>query len=391
MQVVLQGPFESADYIRMMNTHGYGLWNRAEREEFMQEKQIINSVAPIRINDLGGWTDTWFAERGTVLNIGVYPYVECQMKVSERRPDREERVIINAENYGDRYRLNPDQVTYDKHPLLEAAVDAMGVPDDREVEVTIYSFVPGGCSTGTSAAVSVALIGALDTLTPGRMTPGEVATAAHEIETVRLKQQCGIQDQLCSAYGGICYIEMHSYPHATVSQLHVPNSVWWELESRLCLIYLGATHSSSAVHQKVIADLEGEGGADSPRIERLRRTAHAGKDAIFDADFSALGKVMIENTEAQIGLHGQLVSQTAHEVIEIARKHGALGWKVNGAGGEGGSLTILSDADSQEKRRMIAAIEEAGEKIVCIPVYLSRYGLRVWESRGGGVRASQGG
>ena len=62
---------------------------------------------------------------------------------------------------------------------------------------------PGGCSTGTSAAVSVALIGALDARTPGRMTPGEVAAKAHEVETVYLKLQCGIQDQIPSAYGGI--------------------------------------------------------------------------------------------------------------------------------------------------------------------------------------------
>ena len=45
---------------------------------------------------------------------------------------------------------------------------------------------------------------------------------------------------------------------------------------------------------------------------------------------------MIENTEAQERLHPELVSRDAHRVIEIAKEHGALGWKVNGAGGEGG-------------------------------------------------------
>ncbi len=345
----------------------------------MQGTRIINSVAPIRINDLGGWTDTWFAGHGTVLNIGVYPYVECQMKVAPRARSGEDRVTICAENYGDRYRLNPDRVAYDKHPLLEAAVESMQVPDDCEIEVNIFSLAPGGCSTGTSAAVSVALIGALDALTPGRMTPGEVATAAHEIETVRLKQQCGIQDQLCSAYGGICFIEMHSYPTAAVSQLHIPNSVWWELESCLSLVYLGATHSSSDVHERVIAELE-DLGPDNPKLERLRKAAVSGKNAIYCGDFAALGRAMVENTEGQAGLHGQLISTTAKELIDIARKHGALGWKVNGAGGEGGSLTVLSDHDSKRKRKMTAAMEEFGRGVVVIPIYLSRTGLRVWES-----------
>ena len=34
-------------------------------------RRVINAMAPIRICDLGGWTDTWFAETGAVFNIGV--------------------------------------------------------------------------------------------------------------------------------------------------------------------------------------------------------------------------------------------------------------------------------------------------------------------------------
>ncbi len=54
---------------------------------------------------------------------------------------------------------------------------------------------------------------------------------------------------------------------------------------------------------------------------------------------------MIENTEAQARLHPALISPEAASVIEIAKAHGALGWKVNGAGGDGGSLTILSEPE----------------------------------------------
>ncbi len=46
-----------------------------------QPLSIINSVAPIRICDNGGWTDTWFAGHGKIFNIGVYPYAEVQIKV----------------------------------------------------------------------------------------------------------------------------------------------------------------------------------------------------------------------------------------------------------------------------------------------------------------------
>ncbi len=338
--------------------------------------RIINCVAPIRICDNGGWTDTWFAGHGTIFNIGVYPYVEVQIAVYPRN-DRPERIVINAENYGERYALSPEPHQPDRHPLLEAAIHRMGVPDDSAFEVTIFSEAPAGASTGTSAAVTVALIGALDLLTPGRFTPHKVAVLAHKVEVEDLGLQCGIQDQLCSAHGGINYIEMHAYPHAAVSRIEVPNSVWWELERRLVLVYLGHTHVSSAVHETVIRGLE-ESGPDCPPLNDLRTTARRSRDALYAGDFTELGNAMSDNTDAQARLHEALVSADAHRVIDIAREHGAVGWKVNGAGGNGGSLTLLAGPSSSEKRAMIRAIEDEDDLFRNIPVFLSRHGLRVW-------------
>lgn len=342
-------------------------------------KRIVNSVAPIRICDLGGWTDTWFAEHGKVLNIGIYPYAQCQMVVESASSGRG-RLTIHAENYGDRYTINPGAVVYDKHPLLEAAVDAMEVPRDLSIEVSLYSEAPGGCSTGTSAAVSVAMIGALDALTPGRMTPGEVAAKAHEVETQYLELQCGIQDQIASAYGGICFIEMTRYPDARVSSIEIPNAIWWELEARLSLVFLGRTHKSSEVHEKVIRELEGA-GSECEKIRALRIPAEKGKNALFAGDFVAFGEALKENTAGQANLNQSLVSERAKGVIDVAAGSGALGWKVNGAGGDGGSITILSGSSPSEKRRMLEKIESLDAEIGHIPLYLSRHGLRVWETR----------
>lgn len=340
--------------------------------------RIINSVAPIRICDNGGWTDTWFAGYGTIFNIGVYPYAEVQLEVYPYE-GQEDRIIIHAENYGERYALNTQQnAGWTKHPLIEAAIDYMKIPENLAFEVTIYSEAPGGASTGTSAAVTVALIGALDRLSAGYLTPHEVAHAAQYIETHMLNQQCGIQDQLCSAYGGLNFIEMYQYPYASVSQIYVPNSIWWELERRLVLMFLGKSHQSSQVHEMVIRGLE-NAGPECKQLSDLRQTARKSRDAVYAGEFTELGRAMIENTEAQERLHPDLISADAHRVIEIARAHGALGWKVNGAGGEGGSLTLLCGESSYAKRAMIREIEQENQFYKNIPVYLSRFGLRTWE------------
>jgi D-glycero-alpha-D-manno-heptose-7-phosphate kinase len=339
--------------------------------------RVVNAAAPIRICDNGGWTDTWFAGHGRVFNIGVSPFVEVQVAVHPlgALPDR---IVIDVENYGEQYQFGPGALP-GRHPLLEATIDEIGLPDDVSVEISIFSEVPAGCSTGTSASVTVALVGALDVLTPGRLTPQQIASTAHSIEVDRLGVESGIQDQLCAAYGGINYIEVFAYPHAAVSQLAVPATVWWELERRLVLVFLGRTHVSSEVHDRVIASLARE-GASSPRLEALRRTAEQARDAVHAADFPALGQAMTQNTEAQGRLHADLVGKEAQAAIEVAAAHGALGWKLNGAGGEGGSITLLCGPDMSAKRRMLDALRDSNPPFEVIPTYLSRYGLRVWQT-----------
>jgi len=146
------------------------------------------------------------------------------------------------------------------------------------------------------------------------------------------------------------------------------------------LVYLGRTHSSSDIHKQVIARLEAK-DADKSVLAPLRQAAHDGKDAVYAGDFNALGDRMVKNTEAQIRLHPGLVSEAAQAVIGIAREHNCIGWKVNGAGGEGGSLTILCGPESESKRRFIEALLSLDERFRVIPTYLSRTGLRCWETQ----------
>ncbi|MHB8055739.1 MAG: GHMP family kinase ATP-binding protein [Candidatus Aminicenantales bacterium] len=342
--------------------------------------RIIHARAPLRINDIGGWTDTWFARRGKVLNLAVGPPVEVQIKVALRKSSRrgEPRIVIHAENYGQTFRVNPARPAAALHPLLQMAVQSLPPSEPLNLEVRIYSLVPAGISTGTSASVCVALLGALDFLRGGRLGPAGLAKRAHRIETEKLGRQSGIQDQICAAYGGICFIDVEDYPKARVERLHPDRAVLAELERRLCLVYLGLPHRSSDIHESVIARFTKE-GSRSAALDRLSGLAAKGRLTLLKRDLETYGEIMIENNEAQRALHPLLVSERADRIIAAARKHGASGWKVNGAGGEGGSMTILASPDDGPRRRMIAAILKLGGGIRPLPVSLSPAGVEVWE------------
>ncbi len=342
--------------------------------------RIVHAAAPIRICDNGGWTDTWFAGHGQVFNIAVSPFVEAELKVY-RADDVADRIVLQAENYGERYVHDP-AVPSARHPILEATLDEMGVPDDLAVELSVFSDAPPGGSTGSSASATVALLGALSALTPDRMTPYEVAALAHRIEAERLGLESGVQDQLCAAFGGINYIEVTSYPQASVSPLTLPEGVWQELDRRLVLVHLGRAHVSSELHDRVIATLSSNREEAEDCLEQLRRAAADARDAVLAADLVALGRAMTRNTNVQRMLHPGLVGDRAEALIDLAAAHGALGWKVNGAGGEGGSVTLLCGADLASTRRLFRALPEIDASFRVVPTALSRAGLRVWEDHG---------
>jgi D-glycero-alpha-D-manno-heptose-7-phosphate kinase len=294
---------------------------------------VVRASAPVRICDTGGWTDTWFARTGAVFSIAVSPRVEVTV-----RP-------------GDGVELDP---------LLEAAIAMVAPASVGRLAVDVRSGVPAGAGTGTSAAVVVALLAALRPDIP----PLELARVAHRVETEGLGQESGVQDQLAAALGGINLFEV-AYPEATVHPVAVAPATRSELDRRLVLVWLGQPHRSSAVHREVIASLREH---EHPALDRLRRAARSSAAACAAGDLGALGDAMVANHEAQRSLHPGLVSPAADAVVEAARRAGAVGWKVNGAGGDGGSLTLLAGPDGA------GALAGVGD---VIPVELDARGVTV--------------
>jgi D-glycero-alpha-D-manno-heptose-7-phosphate kinase len=299
-----------------------------------------------------------------VLNIAVRPGIEVSISAQEGPHP----VVLHVEQFGDRYPIVPGVSAVGRHPLLEAAIDAFPPPDGLNVEVTVRSSVPAGGGVGTSAAVAVALVGGLVSMRHERMLPRDVAYAAHRLEVETLGES-GIQDQLSAVTGGINYLEVEPYPETTVRTL----PAWDQLDRRLTVVFLGRAHNSSDLHRQVIQNL---GSRESEPFDRLRAAAIAGRDAVLTQDLTAFGQAMIENTEAQRSLHPGLVGTDAGTVLEMAARRGALGWKVNGAGGDGGSITVLT-ATERAREAFELCVADSDPRYRILPIRVSSLGLQV--------------
>lgn len=327
--------------------------------------------APVRVCDLGGWTDTWFGQPGRVLNFAVGPAVTVEVRTGAGAGDVElvladlgEQLTVAGADQG-----RPPPVAARPHPLLQAAVARIPPPADTRLRLRISSAVPPGAATGTSAAVVVAVLCALAEAAGQAWDARGLAGTAHLVETADLGLQSGVQDQLAAAHGGINWVRIDRYPVAHVERL--PS--WPDLDQHLTVFYLGHPHRSSAVHQEVIAAVGTRRGA---ALDALRTAAETGRRAVIDRDVAGLARAMVANTEAQAALHPSLVSAEAATVIDTARRAGAWGWKVNGAGGEGGSLSFLSP-DEPTRRAVEAAAAGACPAGRVLRLALSAAGVSV--------------
>jgi D-glycero-alpha-D-manno-heptose-7-phosphate kinase len=347
--------------------------------EGQQERmtRTLTATAPVRTCDCGGWTDTWFARHGAVFHIAINPGVQVDLRAEAAAPGSLNPVVLCAENYGDRYTFLPGTRPWVRHALLEAAIESVGTPPGMAVEITVRSSVPPGASTGTSASVCVALIGALRALRGVIANADEIAAAAHAVEVDRLGQQSGLQDQIAAAHGGINYIEIREYPEKTREPVPVSESTRTALEQQLLLVYLGRTHSSSAIHEEVIRGLDEPGSRGRAALEDLRQAAGAARDAVVAGDLEALGAAMRANTEAQRRLHPSLVGSDAQRVIAAASARGALGWKINGAGGEGGSVAVLCGPRDADREGIETAIRRAANAYHVLPTTIASSGLQI--------------
>ncbi|MFX1425692.1 MAG: hypothetical protein ACFFBE_04510 [Promethearchaeota archaeon] len=327
---------------------------------------MIFARAPVRICDIGGWTDTWFCPKGAVFNIsiGLYSSIRISLNYSNK-------INIFSENLNLRSKIEDiNKIYYDGNlDLLKAAIKRMEIKEGMDISVRTEA--PPGSGTGTSASIMVALIAALNHVSNKDFTPLEIAKLAHQIETEELKLESGVQDQFAAAQGGINFMEIF-YPEVKITPLKIEDNMKYELEKNLILVFL-SSRSSSEMHKAVIKNYNKGDLSTLESFEIIKNCAYEMKKAIETKDLNYMGELMSKNWNAQKQLHKLMVNSIIDKVEHIAIKSGALGFKVNGAGG-GGSATILANNGMED----ILKQELIKNGFQLLPVRLDFMGVQTW-------------
>ncbi len=320
---------------------------------------MVRARAPVRIDFAGGWTDVArFAQEtpGAVVNaaISIYSYASIE------RNDEDDGVRIHATDF-DLYIEASDirRLEYDGNAdLVKAALKHLGVPGG--IEVTTRSDAPPGSGLGTSAAMGVALIGAVTKFARRPLLPHEVAEMASEIERKELGILGGKQDQYASALGGWQSMEFFGET-VRAAPLRLDPGTAFQLQKHLVLCYTEQSRLSGDIHQRVTEAFESGDPATTAAMKNLKTIARKMKDALLLGDIEQFARLMSENWANQKRLHPSVTNERIEDLFAIATEAGAAGGKACGAGG-GGCLVFMAKPDREHLLRK--ALREAGARLI---------------------------
>ena len=303
--------------------------------------QIIMARAPVRNADLGGWRDTRLFASGKVLNMALRLYTYVSLI-----PTREKGIRIESHDMGESeyVRSIRDMEYAGALGLLKAAIGTVGVRSG--FRLIVRSEAPPASGLGSSAALAVALLGALYRYRNKPFLPNEIATMAQRLETDMLRLECGVQDQIASAFGGINFLEIN-YPNARVTPVPVSDATLCDLESNMLVVYTGKSHFSSGTHKRVIANFTRRDPRVLRAFEGLDKTAEMGVDALMRGSIQQYAEAINVNWQHQKSLDASITTPRINDLERQARKVGCIGFKLNGAGA-GGTAVLICARNSQK-------------------------------------------
>lgn len=334
----------------------------------------ISARAPVRNADLGGWRDTRLFEQGYVLNFAIRLYTYVTLS-----PTAGAEIELEGQDVGELERIaNIRQIEYKGAlSLVKAALASSNMPAGG-LRMAVRSEAPPASGLGSSAAVAVAALGALHRLNGEVRLPYQVAAEAQRLETEILQQECGVQDQLCSAYGGVNFIDVR-YPEARVMPVSLAPETLLELESRSLVVYTGKSHFSSDTHRSVIARFSSGDPGTIDAMARLNETAPRGLRALLRGDLDAYAEALNDNWTQQKRLHPTITAERVEEMHAAVARAGAIGFKLNGAGA-GGTAMVFCRHDAVHTVR--DCLRQQFPEAMVYPMKLDlgpHQGLQVWE------------
>lgn len=306
---------------------------------------MIVTRTPLRLPLGGGGTDlaSYYSRFGGFLvSAAIDKYVD--IAVNERFEPSLRVSYSQTEIVGRAHEV--------KHPIVRTALQLTGL--DGGLEIVSIADVPSNTGLGTSSSFTVGLLRALHAYKAEEISTRDLAEQACQIEIEKLGEPIGKQDQYLAAFGGVTCLEFSQDGTVTVTSLKLSHDALDQLESNLLCFYTGLRRSASDIlrDQNTAAQRDEKSVLD--RLHRIKEIGYEVRDALLSGEVDRYGALLHEHWQSKRRLSQKISEPAIDGWYELARRHGALGGKLVGAGG-GGFMVFYCNGKKAELRAALTA------------------------------------
>jgi D-glycero-alpha-D-manno-heptose-7-phosphate kinase len=337
---------------------------------------IYRSKAPLRIGLAGGGTDVSpYSDEfgGAILNatISLYAYATIE-------PISENSIIIHAADRKEEQCFDlgdqlPIDGTLDLIKGVYNRIQKDYQPPLTGFRITTYVDAPAGSGLGTSSTLVVAILGAFTEMLRLPLGDYDIAHYAFEIERKDLALAGGKQDQYAATFGGVNYMEFYEGDKVIVNPLRIRQEYLDELENNLVLYFTSTSRDSASIIKEQQKNVVQKNEKSIEAMHQLKEQSKMMKEALLKGRLHEIGEILDYGFLQKRKMAANISNSQLDEIYEAAKKAGATGGKISGAGG-GGFMFFYCPGNTRYK--VIETLANFGGEIK--PYQFTKGGLRTW-------------
>jgi D-glycero-alpha-D-manno-heptose-7-phosphate kinase len=339
---------------------------------------IYRSRAPLRIGLAGGGTDVSpYSDEfgGAILNATISHYAHAVIEPAEKgitiqAMDRKEEQCLDCDD------ALPINGTLDLHKgVFNRIQKDFGIPN-KNFCLTTYVDAPAGSGLGTSSTLMVAIIGAFAEMLKLPLGEYDIAHYAYQIERKDLQLAGGKQDQYAATFGGVNFMEFYADDKVIVNPLRIRNEYLHELENNLVLYFTSTSRESATIIKEQQKNVLQKNEKSIEAMHQLKEQARMMKEALLRGHLNEIGEILDFGFQQKRNMAHNISNSAIEEIYEAAKKSGATGGKISGAGG-GGFMTFYCPMNTRYK--VMETLSKFGGQIK--PYQFTKQGLTTWTTQ----------
>ena len=333
----------------------------------MSRPRQVVATAPSRIDLAGGTLDIWplsvIVPGALTVNVAIELRAVATVEGSNDGRVR----IVSRDRRRRVTRKLPLAVDRADGPLslLERLVAAFD--PGCGMRLVTHATAPAGAGLGGSSTLGVAVGAALNRWSGGGLRSRELLRRVMNLETRELGVPTGEQDYLAAIHGGLAAYH-HDADGTRRERLAIPP----ELDGRLVLAYTGEPRRSGLSNWEMFRRFVDGEAVTVRRMHEIARIARELAAALRAGDLEDVGRLIGEEGRLRYRLAPSVGTPALRAAGRAARRAGALGVKVCGAGGGGCLVAFARDG---RRDAVAAAIERTGASV--LQTRIARTGLAV--------------